>query len=49
MYPRYFAVKFGSTLCNVVLLQCKALDGTHLLRNLMSELGQFKINMAGIT
>ena len=30
------------------LFQCKALDGTRLLRNLMSELGEFKINMAGI-
>ena len=31
------------------LFQCKALGGTHLLRNLMSELGEFKINIAGIT
>ena len=31
------------------LFQCKALDGTRLLRNLMNELGEFKINMAGIT
>ena len=44
-----FAVKAGSMLCSVVCLRvCKAMDGTHLLRKLISELGEFNINMACI-
>ena len=45
-----FAVKVGSLLCSLVyFIVCKAIDGTHLLRKLISELGEFKINMACIT
>ena len=44
-----FTIKIGSMLCSVVYFSvCKALDGTHLLRKLISELGEFKINMACI-
>ena len=45
-----FAVKVGSMLCSVVCFSvCKALHGTHLLRKLISELGESKINRACIT
>ena len=40
-----FAIKVGSMLCSVVYFSvCKALDGPHLLRKFISELGEFKIN-----